>query len=316
MAKWRALVTVLQIEPLHPARSRRRKSEKSAGRGRGFWLLKGLLNMQQIVVHAGFHKTWTTTIQSFLMENDKHLWPYMALVMPAHISEVIKFATTHSVIGGPISCDKLRLRMVEFLRSLDIGKKRHLCISAEDLVGLTQGCSGKETYAGSPALMATARDALYEVFGPDLPITFYLSTRNPDRWLRSSYWQNLRSLPLRMAYATFAETCPDAANFDPIIAQTREALGYTPLLPTAMEDRRFMRLALPRQAFVSSLCRLKPSTRSLCRSRTTPRQVPKSSPKFLPSIAAALTVTRLTPAKRRCSVDPTQPLTIGLIPTP
>ena len=175
------------------------------------------------------------------MENDKHLWPYMALVMPAHISEVIKFATTHSVIGGPISCDKLRLRMVEFLRSLDIGKKRHLCISAEDLVGLTQGCSGKETYAGSPALMATARDALYEVFGPDLPITFYLSTRNPDRWLRSSYWQNLRSLPLRMAYATFAETCPDAANFDPIIAQTREALGYTPLLPTAMEDRRFMR---------------------------------------------------------------------------
>ncbi|MGB4111827.1 MAG: hypothetical protein WBK15_02155 [Yoonia sp.] len=197
--------------------------------------------MQQIVVHAGFHKTGTTTIQSFLMENGKHLWPHMALVMPARISEVTKFATMHSVIGGPISRDEFHFRMVEFLRSLDIGKKRHLCISAEDLAGLIPGRSGKETYAGCPALMATTRDALREVFGPDLPITFYLSTRDPDRWLRSSYWQNLRSAPLKMDYATFAETYPDAANFEPIIAQTREALGDTPLLTTAMEDTLSMR---------------------------------------------------------------------------
>ena len=197
--------------------------------------------MQQIVVHAGFHKTGTTTIQSFLLENGKHLWPHMALVMPARISDVTKFATMHSVIGGQISRDEFRFRLVKFLGSLDIGKKRHLCISAEDLAGLIPGRSGKESYAGCPALMATTRDALREVFGPALPITFYLSTRDPDRWLRSCYWQNLRSSPLKMDYATFAETYSDAANFDPIIAQTREALGDTPLVTMPMEDTLNMR---------------------------------------------------------------------------
>jgi hypothetical protein len=34
---------------------------------------------RRIVVHAGFHKTGTTSAQAFLAENGPVLWPVMAL---------------------------------------------------------------------------------------------------------------------------------------------------------------------------------------------------------------------------------------------
>ena len=192
--------------------------------------------MQQIVVHAGFHKTGTTTIQSFLQANGKHLWPHMALVLPARINEITKIATMHSVMRDPLSRDEFHYRLVTFLRTLDIGKKRHLCISSENLAGLIPGRSGKESYAGCDSLMATIKDALQEVFGPTLPITFYLSTREAESWLRSSYWQNLRASDLKMDFETYAATYQSAADFQPVIDDTRAALGDTPLLTTALED--------------------------------------------------------------------------------
>lgn len=160
----------------------------------------------------------------------------MALVMPARINEITKIATLHSVIRDPLSLDEYRYRMTEFLRTLDIGKKRHLCISSENLAGLIPGRSGKESYAGCPDLMAATKDALREVFGPDIAITFYLSTRDPEGWLRSSYWQNLRASDLKMDFETYAETYQTAADFGPILAETQDALGSTPLLTRPLAD--------------------------------------------------------------------------------
>lgn len=200
--------------------------------------MESVLTDQRIVVHAGFHKTGTTTIQSFLMENGKHLWPHMALVMPARIAEITKCATLHSVIQDPLSLDEFQYRLTEFLRTLDIGKKRHLCISSENLAGLIPGRSGKESYARCPELMAATKDALREVFGDQIAITFYLSTREPDSWLRSSYWQNLRASDLKMDFETYVETYRGSADFQPIIDATRIALQDTPLITAALEDTK------------------------------------------------------------------------------
>lgn len=194
------------------------------------------VSQQHIVVHAGFHKTGTTTIQSFLMANGKYLWPHMALVMPARINNITKWATLHSVIGDPLSREEFHYRLVTFLRTLDIGTKRHLCISSENLAGLIPGRSGKESYTRCADLMATTKDAIQEVFGTDKSLTFYLSTRNPDTWMRSSYWQNLRASDLKMDFETYAATYPDAADFTPILDATRTALNGTPLITTTLED--------------------------------------------------------------------------------
>ena len=84
--------------------------------------------------------------------------------------------------------------------------------------------------------MVATKDALREVFGPDRSITFYLSTRDPQSWLRSSYWQNLRASDLKMDFDTYADTFKDAADFGPILAETQAALGDTPLVTVTMEE--------------------------------------------------------------------------------
>ena len=73
---------------------------------------------QHIVVHAGFHKTGTTAIQSFLADNGPHLWPHMALVLPGRIGPVSKCATLHSVMQDPLTLEEYHGRLTAFLQTL------------------------------------------------------------------------------------------------------------------------------------------------------------------------------------------------------
>lgn len=194
------------------------------------------MTVQQIVVHAGFHKTGTSAVQSFLHNNGKHLWSHMALVLPGRIGDVTRCATLHSVMNDPLSLEEFQYRLTTFLQTLDIGKKRHLLLSAEDLAGLIPGRSGHADYSACPVLMASIKHAIQEVFGTERALTFYFSTREKLSWLRSSYWQNLRGSDLRLDFDAFAATFDRAADFDPILQATQHALGDTPVLRCALED--------------------------------------------------------------------------------
>ena len=197
--------------------------------------------MQHIVVHAGFHKTGTTAIQSSLAANGKHLWPHMALVLPARIGPVSKCATLHSVTQDPLSLEEYHSRLTEFLHTVHIGKKRHLLISCEDLAGLIPGRSGHDNYTTCPVLMLATKVAIQDVFGSDLPLTFYMSTRDPDTWLRSSYAQNLRVSPLKMDFDQYSTAYRDAADFAPVLTQTQLLLEDTPVMTQALEDTSDLR---------------------------------------------------------------------------
>ena len=196
---------------------------------------------QHIVVHAGFHKTGTTAIQSFLSDNGPHLWPHMALVLPGRIGPVSKCATLHSVMQDPLTLEEYHGRLTAFLQTLHLGKKRHLLISCEDLAGLIPGRGGHENYATCPVLLLATKVAIKDVFGPDMALSFYMCTRDQDAWLRSSYWQNLRVSKLKMDYDPYAATYRDAANFKSILAQAQTLLGDTPIVTRALEDTGALR---------------------------------------------------------------------------
>ncbi len=193
-------------------------------------------NVQHIVVHAGFHKTGTTALQRFLQMNGPHLWPHMALVLPHRINHATRMATLHSSVGDLVSKGEYKARLVAFLETLDIGQRRHLVICAENMAGLIPGRNGHPDYSCMPVLLAVARDAIQQVFGKHRPLEFHLTTRKSDDWLRSCYWQNLRSSRLTMEFETFAETFQDAADFTKIIEHARQSLGSTPLYAASYED--------------------------------------------------------------------------------
>jgi hypothetical protein len=41
---------------------------------------------RRVIVHAGFHKTGTTSAQHYLRANSKHIYPRSALVFPVHLA--------------------------------------------------------------------------------------------------------------------------------------------------------------------------------------------------------------------------------------
>lgn len=194
------------------------------------------MTTQQIVVHAGFHKTGTTAVQSFLRQNGKHLWPHMALVLPSRIADVTKCATLHSAMRDPLSFDEFCHRLRMFLLTLDIGTKRHLLISAEDLAGLIPGRSHQEEYGSCAALMGGMKEVISDVFGDHRALSFYFSTREKQAWLRSSYWQNLRVSKLTLSFQDYAEKFETAAEFASILSQTKAAVGETSVLSCPLED--------------------------------------------------------------------------------
>lgn len=191
---------------------------------------------QHIVVHAGFHKTGTTSAQGFLTSNGPKLWPHMAIVTPDRIRSVARFATIYSRLEDPVSLTEFEFRLKTFLQTLDIGKKRHLCISEENLAGLMPGRNGQIDYASCPALMVSIKRVIRSVFGPERKLSFYFSTRDSQAWLRSNYWHNLRASKLELGFDDYADIHHKAADFDTVLRATQSALGKTPVYTSRLED--------------------------------------------------------------------------------
>jgi len=113
---------------------------------------------RRIVVRAGFHKTGTTSAQSFLAENGPVLRPAMALGMGY----------------------KFRRRFQSYLNGLNLGK-RDLLISSEELSGHMPGRGDLADYSAAPILMRENKDVLKTTY-PNCDLTFVFTLRKAETW--------------------------------------------------------------------------------------------------------------------------------------
>lgn len=191
-----------------------------------------------VVVHAGFHKTGTSSVQALLRQHGKQIWPQHALVLPPRIRSILRVATLHSGLRDPLSLSEYAYRFKEFLETLSLGAKRGLCISAEDLAGLIPGRNGHLGYDAAPALMATTARCLTEVLGDDIDLTFYFSTRAHEPWLRSTYWQNLRGSRLTDGFDAYAEMLAEDADLMATARAIAASVAPHPVITRPLEETR------------------------------------------------------------------------------
>ncbi len=178
---------------------------------------------RRIVVHAGFHKTGTTTTQATLMQNGPLIWPTHAIVLPGRLTDVLRMATLHSTMRDTLTLSEFGHRMAAFLATLDLGARRGLVISAENLCGLIPGRRQVTGYDAAPALLAATARALGDTFG-DIDLHVVLTLRDASGWLRSSYWQNLRSSRLTEDFAVYAARLGQTVDLPATIVAIRSAL--------------------------------------------------------------------------------------------
>lgn len=192
---------------------------------------------RRIVIHAGFHKTGTKTLQETLALNATTLLPHVELYLQhgALIS-----ALSHAVLdfsGHRCKSTKATISACakSFFALLDQDDPRPVLISSESLAGHFPGSSGVGKYAPAPIAMALIREAWRDVVGDADGFETYYSTRRTG-WLASCHWQRLKNNRSKMDLDAYMTRYSDAADHDAIIDDIRKTLGAQAVHTTALED--------------------------------------------------------------------------------
>lgn len=191
--------------------------------------------MRHILLHPGFHKTGTSSMQHFLWLNRKTLAPFFDLRMLRHLKPVVR-------LTGTYTRSKNALHLLDMVGLLDaafgefpVHNDRDLVISAEGLVGHLPGSQGVADYGAAPVLLTYITGYLADRF-PTAEIKILFTTRDRDDWLFSTYKQHLRGQRLTLDFAAFTAKFQTAGDLKSIIAKVAKSLDGITIMDLAMAD--------------------------------------------------------------------------------
>ncbi|TNF19456.1 MAG: hypothetical protein EP318_14955 [Rhodobacteraceae bacterium] len=194
--------------------------------------------MVRVVIHAGFHKTGTSSVQSMARANAALLQPHARILLRADFRALTEATRAYSVTRKPRALDRVHAEAEAVFQALDPADPRPVALLSEDLCGHLPGRHDIADYGAAPALMAQLAAAAVAVLGPEVGLHFHLSTRAAAPWFRSAYWQILRSARRTEGPEDFARLHAGAADFDPVVAGIAAAVAPYPVEPVALEGLR------------------------------------------------------------------------------
>jgi len=194
----------------------------------------------RVIVHAGFHKTGTTSLQDFLYQNKSSLAPYMAYYGKMDFLDAGTQARIYAQRPFPHRLIKFRHAFRAFLEN--IPDHSLIVLSRETFSG---GMPGHHTLSGRlmtsyqrPAkrLAKVIISELRRRFGPSTEITFFYTTRERESWLRSVYGHLLRSIRITDDYVSFRARFPKLLGPEAEAQKLARALSPVPVIMAALED--------------------------------------------------------------------------------
>ncbi|MEL6451627.1 MAG: hypothetical protein AAFQ19_10225 [Pseudomonadota bacterium] len=171
----------------------------------------------RLIVHAGFHKTGTTSIQHALRQNRKALAPLTIVLRPDMVA-LCESARAYSVSRGATDLALLQYEAAE----LAAGWHGTVLISSEDLAGHMPGRRGLTRYDATPRIMA-ALDTAWRKAIPGAGILLAFTTRRPEAWLASCHMQHLRATRMRLSVDDYAHDYAGSADLGGIVDQVAQA---------------------------------------------------------------------------------------------
>lgn len=172
---------------------------------------------RRVIIHAGFHKTGTSTVQATLRDNRVAMKKHVALRLRWHMKDIVTAARGYSMDQDPLTLVKVQTRFGAMVNDLPGMPRRTLILSAEELLGHLPGRDELMDYAAAPVLLY----AYWEIFKAKYPLAevmIYLSTRGPEAWLKSAYWEHVKSSNMTLDFDAFATKFHRAALLDDMAA--------------------------------------------------------------------------------------------------
>lgn len=189
---------------------------------------------QQILLHPGFHRTGTSSMQHFLWLNREILAPHLTIRLTRHFKSVARLCTRYATTQNPLDLTDMIGELDTAFAAEPVPTNRNLLISAEMFCGEVPGHGDVQDYGAAPTLITYLTGYLQERF-PKAQLRVILTTRDAEPWLFSVYRHVLRRSRVTLTHAEFAKAYQDAANFDDILSRIAEALDPIELLYLPLE---------------------------------------------------------------------------------
>ena len=189
---------------------------------------------RRIILHAGFHKTGTSSVQQVLRANRAILKPELAMRLKGQMKDLMHATRGYSTWRDPLTLAKATRRFGVVLDSLALMPRRVLVISAEELSGHMPGRARLTDYSAAPILLQRFSEEISARF-PKAEQAIYFSTRDPDAWLRSAYWEHVKSSSITLNYDDFIGAYEQAVDFEKVISTTKKTI-QADVYDTPLED--------------------------------------------------------------------------------
>jgi len=191
--------------------------------------------MRKFVLHAGFHKTATSTVQMALETQIDLLSEYVEILPRKLLKPVRKSAQLFSIDHDPMHLAMLEAFLAEILLSLNLDDPRPVLASSEDFSGYLIGRHGVPDYRAAPHIAAAVQQTLMRVCPDAFELTVYYSTRRTN-WLRSCHWQLISNSTEAISFEEFKHRYAHAADFEPILTQVAQAVDPGPVFAADIEN--------------------------------------------------------------------------------
>lgn len=196
--------------------------------------------MTRVIVHAGYHKTGTTSLQDFMQANRAALAHWLDYYGKADFFGAGADARIYAQRPYPWRLGRFRRSLRRFLAT--IPDRDLIVLSRETFSG---GMPGHRRLGGAPMTsyfgpaLKLARVIVAELrrrFGPDVEIVFFYTTRARRPWIASVHGHLLRSIRLTDDFDDFCARFPALAAPEEEAARMRGALAPLPVVTAALED--------------------------------------------------------------------------------
>lgn len=188
-----------------------------------------------MIVHPGFHKTGTSSLQACLAANRAALAPYARIVLLDELADPVRYATRYATSADPMELAGFTGAFAQMCEQVAASNAQTVLISCEGLSGRTPGKKGIVDYRAAVPLAAAMATGVKAVFGGKAKLTLIYTTRDTKDWLSSAWRHNLFGYRVTEDFDAFSARCAGAADFATTTGQVAQAVRRAEVLSVALE---------------------------------------------------------------------------------
>ncbi len=204
-------------------------------------------------MHAGFHKTGTSSLQDYFDKNRKALKPYADIYLKKDFLKTGNLGRRYGLQPYLRRRMQFRFALRSFLNGIPATEV--IILSWEGFSGVMPGHRrfGIRTIQNySRSAIPLAKEIIRELqrrFGKDVQVEFLYTTRETKSWIKSVYGHLSRSIRIREDLEGFCSLFVKLPNLDLEAAKISEAIAPVPVHTAKLEQYGPMRLGMAQALF-------------------------------------------------------------------